>query len=253
MMKIDERLRMYAEQQKDTYVDDEKLQETVRKSKEAYWCRESEIGVSWLEFLYQQASCIQKCWWYAQGGVLLILWIVMSISESSFYTRRCIGILIPSFVILILPEFWKNKSNGAMEVEGTVYFSLNKIYAARTMLFAMVDVCLLSIFLIISSFTLQITLIDILKQFILPLNVTCCICFRSLCSKRTNQISFPLFYCLIWITVWTFVVLRTGVYENISVSVWCVMLGVSAVYLCYCIWRVCKSSRSYYENSNAIG
>ena len=62
------------------------------------------------------------------------------------------GILAPSFVILILPELWKNRSNGAMEVEGATFFSIKNIYAARMLLFGMVDVCLLSVFLITSTF-----------------------------------------------------------------------------------------------------
>ena len=78
----------------------------------------------------------------SKGAVLLILWMTMFLSDSSIYTRRCMGILAPSFVILILPELWKNRSNGAMEVEGATFFSIKNIYAARMLLFGMVDVCL---------------------------------------------------------------------------------------------------------------
>lgn len=253
MMTVDEKLRAYTKKQKDRYIDEEKLQQTIKKSKEAYWNRETERNLSWLEFLYQQASYIQKRWWFAQGAVLLFFWMALSLSESSIYTRRCMGILAPSFVILILPELWKNRSNGAMEVEGAAYFSLKKIYAARMMLFGMVDVCLLSVFLIVSTFTLQITFMDILIQFILPLNVTCCICFQSLCGKRSNEISSPLFSCLVWLAVWTFAVFKNSIYESISTSIWCGMMLFSALYLCYSIWRVWKSSESYYENCNIIG
>ena len=182
MMTVDEKLHAYAKNQKDRNID-EKLQQTIIKSKEAYWDGEIERNMSWLEFLYQQASYIQKHWWFAQGAVLLILWMTMFLSDSSIYTRRCMGILAPSFVILILPELWKNRSNGAMEVEGATFFSIKNIYAARMLLFGMVDVCLLSVFLITSTFVLQIAFMDILIQFILPMNVTCCICFRLLCSK----------------------------------------------------------------------
>ena len=122
------------------------------------------------------------------------------------------GILAPSFVILILPELWKNRSNGAMEVEGATFFSIKNIYAARMLLFGMVDVCLLSVFLITSTFVLQIAFMDILIQFILPMNVTCCICFRLLCSKEDDYVSSTLFSCLIWIAVWTLVVLKDSIY-----------------------------------------
>lgn len=248
MMTVDEKLHAYAKNQKDRNIDEKKLQQTIIKSKEAYWDGEIERNMSWLEFLYQQASYIQKHWWFAQGAVLLILWMTMFLSDSSIYTRRCMGILAPSFVILILPELWKNRSNGAMEVEGATFFSIKNIYAARMLLFGMVDVCLLSVFLITSTFVLQIAFMDILIQFILPMNVTCCICFRLLCSKGDDYVSSTLFSCLIWIAVWTLVVLKDSIYEHISTSIWCGMMILSVLYLCYSIWRVWKGSERYYES-----
>ena len=251
MMTVDEKLHAYAKNQKDRNIDEKKLQQTIIKSKEAYWDREIERNMSWLEFLYQQASYIQKHWWFAQGAVLLILWMTMFLSDSRIYTRRCMGILAPSFVILILPELWKNRSNGAMEVEGATFFSIKNIYAARMLLFGMVDVCLLSVFLITSTFVLQIAFMDILIQFILPMNVTCCICFRLLCSKGDDYVSSTLFSCLIWIAVWTLVVLKDSIYEHISTSIWCGMMILSVLYLCYSIWRVWKCSERYYESNGA--
>ena len=75
MMTVDEKLHAYAKNQKDRNIDEKKLQQTIIKSKEAYWDGEIERNMSWLEFLYQQASYIQKHWWFAQGAVLLILLI----------------------------------------------------------------------------------------------------------------------------------------------------------------------------------
>lgn len=252
-MSVDEKLRAYASVRKGKNIDEEKLQQTIRKAKEIYWSRESERNLSWLEFLYQQAGYIQKRWWLAQGALLLLLWMALYLSESSIYVRRCMGILAPCFVILILPELWKNRSNGAMEVEGAAYFSLKKIYAARMILFGIADVCLLSVFLIVSSFTLRIAFMDILIQFILPLNVTCCICFQSLCGRRNDRIFSPLFFCLIWLAVWLLVVLKNDIYESISTSIWGGMVLFSVIYLCYSIWRVWKSCESYYESNGAMG
>ena len=98
------------------------------------------------------------------------------------------------------------------------------------LLFGMVDVCLLSVFLITSTFVLQIAFMDILIQFILPMNVTCCICFRLLCSKEDDYVSSTLFSCLIWIAVWTLVVLKDSIYEHISTSIWCGMMILSVLY-----------------------
>lgn len=251
-MEIEKKLCAYAKEKKNTKIKEEKLQRTITRSKEAYWKSEMERNLSWKEFLYQQASYIQKRWWIAQGMILLFLWLALVLLKSSIYTRRCMGILAPIFVIMILPELWKNRSNGAMEVEGTTYFSLKKIYAARMLLFGMVDICLLSVFLIVSSFTLQIAFMDILIQFILPLNVTCCICFQSLCSKRNENVLSSLFLCLSWIAIWTMIVFKNNIYEKISIPIWTGLLVCSGFYLCYSVWRVWKSSETYYETNQAI-
>lgn len=68
MMTVDEKLHAYAKNQKDRNIDEKKLQQTIIKSKEAYWDGEIERNMSWLEFLYQQASYIQKHWWFASRG-----------------------------------------------------------------------------------------------------------------------------------------------------------------------------------------
>lgn len=56
------------------------------------------------------------------------------------------GTLAPLFVVLVLPELWKNRSSGALEIECTAYYSLRQIYAARMVLFGLVDLALLTLF-----------------------------------------------------------------------------------------------------------
>ena len=59
MMTVDEKLHAYAKNQKDRNIDEKKLQQTIIKSKEAYWDGEIERNMSWLEFLYQQAGLLK--------------------------------------------------------------------------------------------------------------------------------------------------------------------------------------------------
>ena len=58
MMTVDEKLHAYAKNQKDRNIDEKKLQQTIIKSKEAYWDGEIERNMSWLEFLYQQEALV---------------------------------------------------------------------------------------------------------------------------------------------------------------------------------------------------
>ena len=66
-MEIEKKLRAYAREKKNAKIKEEKLQQTIIKAKEEYWKSEEERNLSWIEFLYQQASYIQKRWWAAQG------------------------------------------------------------------------------------------------------------------------------------------------------------------------------------------
>ena len=177
----------------------------------------------------------------------------MFLSDSSIYTRRCMGILAPSFVILILPELWKNRSNGAMEVEGATFFSIKNIYAARMLLFGMVDVCLLSCVFDNQHFCCyMIAFMDILIQFISPMNVTLLAYVFDYFAVKEMIMYLPHYFpVLIWIAVWTLVVLKDSIYEHISTSIWCGMMILSVLYLCYSIWRVWKCSERYYESNGA--
>lgn len=242
-MEIEEMLKEYGARKRREGVSEDRLREVMAKSREAFWEGEAGREISWLEFLRQQASYIQKRWWAAQGAVLALLWLELSLSGGSSMARRCTGVLIPCFAILILPELWKNRSSGSLEVEGAAYFSLQKVYAARLTLFGMADVCLLSAFLLVMGMTVRIEIWDLLIQFVLPLNVTCCICFRSLCGGERGSVFSALGGCFFWVCLWTLLILDDRIYGRISLPVWAGALALSAVYLGYSIRRIFKWER----------
>ena len=79
---------------------------------------------SYFEFLYEQSRFIKKKWWVLQGGVLLYLWLWLSNNANDMKeTMRLMGIFATMFVILIVPEVWKNRRNGAVEVEQASYYT----------------------------------------------------------------------------------------------------------------------------------
>lgn len=246
-MSVEERLRTYAKEQGKGTLDEEKLQKVIRKSKEAFWRSETERETTWLEFLYQQATYLRKRWCAAQGGVLLVMWLALYLSDSSRTVQRTMGILTPLFVILILPELWKNRSSGSMEVEGAAFFSIQKIYTARLLLFAMADLLLISAFLAAVAWSAELAAMDMLIQFVLPLNVTCCICFRTLCSKRNLNVFSALAACFVWIIGWMLLVSNDRIYDRISIPVWIGAVLLSFLGLSYSVWRMWKDCGTYYE------
>ena len=92
----------------DIPIDESKLQKTIAVSKAAFLAGEAEQTVSHAEFLYQQSRYIKKHWWLIQGLLLLFVCLLLQQMEGDLHIRRSLGVAAPLFVILILPELWKN-------------------------------------------------------------------------------------------------------------------------------------------------
>lgn len=221
----------------DIACDESKIRKTVDASIAAFITGESERTVSHMEFLYQQSKYIRKHLWILQGVLLACVYLLLCHVQTGFFTRRILGLTGPLFVILVLPELWKNRSYNAMEVECTTLYTLRSIYAARLTLFAGMDILLLSAFFAGSSLLARITLWEMLVQFLLPFNVTCCICFRTLYSKRINSEALSLLLCVVWAGMWSLFTLNDAVYHAISVPTWISMLAVSFLYMGYTLCR----------------
>lgn len=244
-MSLEDRLHDYAGEMGKIPVKEEKLLTAIVRSKEALYEGETEASVTWMEFLFQQAAYIQKRWWFAQAAVLCLLWWMLFQTDSSIYIRKGMGVLSSVFAVFLLPELWKNRSSESMEIEGAAYFTLQKIYAARMTLFGMVDLLLLSVFFMTVAFTVRIGIGEMILQFFLPFDVTCCIIFRSFCSRRVKTGYFALMSCIVWIAVWA-IVLKESIYQMLSVPVWSGAAALSVVYLVYSIvrtWRCCEEYR----------
>ena len=246
-MTLDEKLKAYSDSQTIPKIDEECVKKTILASKEALYQSELESPLSGIDFLFHQIRYIRKRWWIAQALVLLALWIFLFISGSGVAMQRSMGIMAPVFVILLLPELWKNQSNASMEVEAASYFSIRKIYAARMTLFAIADLLMLSLFFTVSIVTLKLTVGEMIIQFFLPMNVPCCICFRNLCSNREESGYTAFLMSLVWIAVWMMIVLQERIYRRITAPIWAGVIILSFVYLIYSVCKVWKNCEKYWE------
>lgn len=224
-----------------------KVEQTVVQSKKVFYEKSQERKSSYFEFLYQQAGYIQKRWWIFQMCILLVLWWVIHSAESNFYVERSMGVLAAVFVIMVIPELWKNRRFSSMEIEGAAFFSLQQIYTARMFLFAIVDVLLLSVFWGIVSFTVEMKVSEMLLQFFLPMVVTCCICFRTLCSRHWSSEYCAVALSILWVAVWALIILKDSIYTAISVPAWIGISCFAVIYLAYAVGRVLKSCGDYWE------
>lgn len=215
----------------------EHLQEVVRGAKAAFYEGEIDNILTGAEFLCQQAGYIRKRWWVLQGLVLTVLCMFIRYTAGRQEEQRIMGIAAPLFGVLLLPELWKNREANAMEVEGAAFYSLRQIYAARLFAFALVDVLMLTAFLLAIVGDGRLMLEEIMIQFFLPLAVTCCICFRTLYSRRACTEACAMFLCLLWSGIWLQVVLPGNIYEKVSVPVWYGVLAIALLYMACCIYR----------------
>ncbi len=243
----DHQLREYLGACQNVRYDERHLQETIRRAKNVFYENEGKEMLSHAEFLYQQSRYIHKRWWILQGILLLMLWIMLILIDSGFYIQRFMGIAASLFAVLLLPELWKNRSSGALEIESTAYYSLRQIYSARMFLFALVDMFFLSIFSLAVVWTGKIPMEEMVIHFFLPFIVSCCICFHILYSSRSGSESLAIILCMVWCTVWTQLILSEKIYEAISLPVWFLMTAAAVLYLGYCIYRGQRSCREMWE------
>lgn len=227
--------------------DEEKITRTIRLSREAFYQSEAATPLSRFDFLVQQARYIGKRWWLLQGLFLALVLLLLSASETPMYLQKCLGLAAPLFAVLALPELWKNRNCGAMEVECTVYYSLRQIYAARLTLFMGADLLMISLFLLGVSCLEEVTLWELLISFVLPFNVSCCICFFCLYSPKASSQLLSILLCMMWTLLWSQVVLTERIFQAISPLVWAGMLTLSCLFLLYSVTRGQRNIKQIWE------
>ena len=228
---------------------EERIQETILKSKNAFFKAEQERVLSYHEFLWTQLQVIQKRWWILQFLILAALWIALGSIQDEIYIKRSMGVVASLFVILIIPELWKNRSCGCIEIEASSYYSLKQVYAARMLLFGITDVFLVTLFLGTVSAGLHFELSELAVQFLFPLCVTACICFGILCCRYSFSEAVAMILCVIWSAVWLFVVLNENVYAIITAPIWVTLLGIAILFLIFTVCRILKNCNKYLEVS----
>lgn len=177
--------------------------------------RQDDRRASYFGFLHEQFKFIRKRWWALQGGSLLLLWMLLADYGEGANADRVLG---------------------ALSVISS-YYSLRQICSARILMFAAVDLTMITIFFAVSFSTLQISAYRIVIDFLVPFNISCCICFRLLYSKWQELEYIAVFLSTACIFAWSLIVSSDFIYERISMPVWIGLLLLSFIYLIYCIWK----------------
>lgn len=234
-------------------VNETDIQNIVRNSKAVFVKREGERRLSYREFLFQQLHMIQKRWWLLQLIVLYLAWRFLESEQEIVLMRRGMGIIAALFVILLIPELWKNLSNHCIEIEMASYYSLRRIYAARVAIFGFVDVFLLTAFSGCANIFGGISLINLITDFLLPLVVTACICFAVL-SRQAHNIGMAIAACIIWSIAWWVIAANEKIYSVLSTPIWIAVFVAACMLLLLIGRRLFRNCHNYLEvNLNGTG
>lgn len=226
---------------------EDRVRDVVWRSRDVFFEEAEKYPASYVDFFCGQVGYIRKRWWVLQILALTVLWwCIRNLSRRT--DLQCVmGVMAAVFAVLLVPELWKSKASGTMEVEGSTFYSLRQIYAARMLAFGLVDVGFLSVFTVVASATTSLQGKEIIIYFFLPFTVACSILFRTLCSRSMMSQTGAVVLSLLWIAVWLFTVTNEQIYQRISVPVWMVLLLAAALYLCYAVKRTLAASESIWE------
>lgn len=227
-----------------------KIEDTIVISKEKFYEGAERKEPYYFAFLYEQAAYIRKRWWVMQFLTLLLTGWSVHVLESGYYLQRLLGVLASLFVVMVIPELWKSRSYHALEIEGAAFFSLRQIYAARMLLFAFVDGIFLTVFAGMLCLTKAVDVMEIVVHFFLPMTVTCCICFRTLCSRYIASEYTACFLSMLWSVIWGLLIMEEHVYSTVSRPVWIAVICIAVLYLTYSVRRVMRRCGEDIEEYN---
>ena len=88
------------------FTDEQRIQETIKKSIDSFCSSEQDRLLNYWDFLREQFKLIRKRWWIGQFLLLFVLWMALPSLQSNQFAQRTMGIIASLFVILIIPELW---------------------------------------------------------------------------------------------------------------------------------------------------
>ena len=225
----------------------EAIDSLVLKARELINSKDNESRIGFIEFIILQVKIMKKEWWLAQAFLLFIAAKWLSISDGEAYVQRGLSIIASLFVILVIPELWRNIENKSIEIEETSIFNLRKIYAAKLIAFGFVDTTILTLFCIYAVQMQEIMFADILKQFIFPIMIASMICMKAFSGRKYFNQLITMIICIAANMVWMIIVLNENIYLKITPFVWVVMFSTSILLTIYYIKKALRNNIRHLE------
>lgn len=214
---------------------EEKIQQTIHAAVQSLLDVQAREPMGMGEFFVSQIRYVKKRWWLMQTILLAVLyWYVVNQTQAVF-VRQALGTGGTLLIVLAIPELWKNLACGTMDIEFASMYTIRHVYCVRLILFSSVDLMLITLFCWAVSAVDALAIWDLTIQFILPVNVTACICLTCLYFPKVKSQAFPLVLCFGFASLWQKMVINEMAFQGISISAWILGLTTSVAYLCACV------------------
>lgn len=236
MRQYEKRIETYKNLIQKEYVREQAVQKAMDQCADIV-DRQADTRTPYFVFLFEQFKFIKKRWWALQSAILMLIWFLLADSAGGKSAERALGALAVIFAVMIIPEIWKNRRFSAVEIEKTAFYSLRQICSTRLLLFAAADLAMLTVFFAVSIYTLPISAYRLIIDFLVPFNVSGCICFRLLYSRWNDTEYLAVFLSMLCVFLWSLIVSTDSIYQRISTPVWIGLTIVSFAYLVFCIYR----------------
>lgn len=234
----------------------EKIDRTVLKANEILNAKVQTSRIGFAEFVVAQVRLMKKKWWVLQGILLFFAGEWIAVSGDTDYTCRGLSILASLFVILVIPELWKNTECRSIEIEESSLFDLRRVYAAKLMAFGIIDTVFLTFFCIFTSRMQGVMFAGVLKQFVFPVLLAATICLVSFSSKKRCCEATMMIVCIVSNVIWIVLVLNETVYSKITPLLWVGLFGICSCLIIYSIRKVLHKGMKCWEvqiNGLSIG
>lgn len=203
----------------------------------AYMAEEARRWLRPIDAITIQIRYIAKRWWLLQAVLLGVAWVLIQAETDVLALRRILAVVGALFGILVIPELWKNERTNSIEIEMTAMYSLRYIYAIRLLVFAVADVCLLTLFSALTVLTNQMALIDVVIQLLLPISITAVICVGLLGRPRVTE-RHAVVACLGWNALWAMVITNDWLYGHLASPLLVGLLGGVTILGLWLTYRV---------------
>lgn len=203
----------------------------MEKSIRAFYNSEKKRKPSYLYFLYVQLCYTKKHWWVLQAAALFTWIFLAGRIPDSAVLQRSLGILAFLFIILIIPELFREEQAGMTELEATLFYSLRDVYSARLLLFGMADAVILLLFCLVLRMNLRTSPLQMVSQFFVPLVISTLICFLVLCSRKIHSPYAAGFLCIAFCGIWWRITMDERIFLAVQTPAWILVLCISILFL----------------------